>query len=159
MTTSTPTRLKLSLKPSERAKAIEKGILGGLRTAQIGPGGANATAGTNALPQAAANAPGAAAAAKLTMLQKVCAELGVEWLPMPLAIGISKGKSREFHRMLGSLVTRPRYLLALIRSPHRFNADGTIAGEVSEEHKAVARAALDHITKQKAAKAAKETKK
>ena len=149
MTTSAPTRPKLSLKPSERAKAIEKGILGGLRTAQIGPGAANATAGTLGTTQAAANAP---AARKPTLVQEVCAAFGVEWLKYPLAIGIGNGQPPAIRRRIGLLVRRPKYLHALVASPHRFNADGSISGEVSEGDRESARAALAQINKQQETK-------
>jgi sRNA-binding protein len=55
-------------------------------------------------------------------------------------------------RRIGKLVRRPKYLLALAAEGSvRFNADGSVAGPVSDEHRAAARAALADIAKKAAA--------
>jgi hypothetical protein len=155
--TTTP-RPKLGLKPSERDRAVRQGLLGGL--GPIAPEPAGAPIGTGTLPDPRPEAidaatghqspPGPVPEAKPTLVQQLCADFGVDWLPYPLAIGVGQDKPREVRQRLGLLVRRRIYLFALAHSPSRFHPDGSIAGPVSDEHRAWAAVQLEHLARKKA---------
>lgn len=153
---TTAARPKLVLKPHERERAQVKGLLAGLEPTAPEPAGGEQTpppvpADLPTPEKGVAGPPGPATPVpRLTLMQALCRDFAVEWLPMPLAIGIGAGLPIEVRWRLARLVRREKYLRALATSPHRYQFDGSIASEVSAEHRDSAIAQLEHM----AAKAA-----
>jgi len=92
-------------------------------------------------------------AAMRAMERRLISEYGAVFdpaAPKPLAIGIHRDVVRAtgatgviVRLVLGAWTSRPAYLAALVAGAARFGLDGSVAGAVTEEQAAIARAAAE----------------
>lgn len=143
-------KLRLVLKPHERQRAIERGLL---KEPAQEAAKAEKPPPPHPRPDRPATGRGQAAPRLPRPLAILAAAFGVETIRIPLAIGCGEAMLPGVGPGVRKAFRSIAYQKALATSPHRYHPDGTVASEVSEQDRAGAIKALAHYAEQSANKA------